>query len=182
MGTPAASAYATVTFGHFENSVLLHEFKNELLYYKRYIDDIIAIWLPPNTLESESHTWANFKNKLNSWGSLNWKIEEPSKKTTFLDLEIQLQNNRVHFKTYQKDMNLYLYIPPSSAHTPSCFKGLIAGELRRYWLQNNPADFQNILVNFITRLLAWGHKLEYIAPIFRNAAVLLDKNPTSNTN
>jgi len=79
-------------------------------------------------------------------------------------------------------MNLYLYIPPSSAHTPSCFKGLIAGELRRYWLQNNPADFQNILVNFITRLLARGHKLGYIAPIFRNAAVLLDKNPTSNTN
>ncbi len=79
-------------------------------------------------------------------------------------------------------MNLYLYIPPSSAHPPSCFKGLIARELHRYWLQNNPVDFQNILINFITCLLARGHKLEYIAPIFINAAVLFDKNPTSSTN
>ncbi len=140
MGTPAACAYATITFGHYENSVILKDFKNELLFYKRYIDDIIGVWVPPAT--NDPGTWYNFKNKLNNWGNLKWKVEEPSTRSTFLDLDIQLQNKRFIFKTYQKDMNLYLYIPPSSAHPPSCFKGLIAGELRRYWLQNNPNNFQ----------------------------------------
>jgi len=58
MGTPSACAYATLTFGHFKNSVILQNFKHELLYYKRYIDDVIGIWLPPavNALPS----WDNF--------------------------------------------------------------------------------------------------------------------------
>jgi hypothetical protein len=71
-------------------------------------------------------------------------------------------------------MNLYLYIPPLSAHPPSCFKGLIAGEIRRYWLQNSPEDFKTILVKFIERLLARGHKLETLKPIFAQAALSLD--------
>jgi hypothetical protein len=184
MGTPSACAYATVTFGHFENSVILQNFKHELLYYKRYIDDIIGIWLPPavNALPS----WDNFKRTLNSWGDLRWKTEEPSSYTMFLDLEIQLENGRVNFKTYQKDMNLYLYIPPFLVHPPSCFKGLIARELHRYWLQNSPKNFQEILTHFINRLLARGHTLTNIIPILTDAAKHIDRcnhtNNNSNTN
>jgi len=174
MCTPSACAYATITFGHFENSIILENFKHELLYYKRYIDDIIGIWLPPITNATTS--WDNFKHTLNSWGDLQWKIEEPSSNTTFLDLEIQLTNNRVIFKTYQKEMNLYLYIPPFSAHPPSCFKGLIAGETRRYWLQNSPENFQETLINFIKRLLDRGHSLTNIIPILMDTAKALDKH------
>ncbi len=75
MGTPVACAYATVTFGHFENSVILNDFSRFLLYYKRYIDDIIGIWLPPENNDLTS--WNHFKEKLNSWGKLQLKIEEP---------------------------------------------------------------------------------------------------------
>jgi hypothetical protein len=74
-------------------------------------------------------------------------------------------------------MNLYLYIPPSSAHPPSCLKGLIAGELRRYWSQNNPVTFQNILVKFIQRLIDRGHTLENLTPLLYQAAENLDANP-----
>jgi hypothetical protein len=39
-------------------------------------------------------------------------------------------------------LNLYLYIPPLSAHPTSCFKGFITGEILRYWNQNsNKEDF-----------------------------------------
>jgi hypothetical protein len=71
-------------------------------------------------------------------------------------------------------MNLYLYIPPLSAHPPSCFKVLITGEVRRHWLQNNLEDFQQLLLKFIERLLASGHTLDKISPLLQNAAATLD--------
>jgi hypothetical protein len=126
--------------------VILSTFSTNLLFYRRYIDDIFGIWLPTpdNTL-----TWRNFKTQLNNWGKLEWTVEEPSKNTHFLDLNINIQGSAIRFSTYQKPLNLYLYIPPSSAHPTSCLKGLIKGELQCYWLQNNPKDFENLITKFI---------------------------------
>jgi hypothetical protein len=175
MGTPVACAYATITFGHHENTTILMDFRQHLLYYKRYIDDILGIWIPPP--RNKNSTWNNFKETLNNWGTLKWVIEEPSKNTHFLDLNINIQGHSIVTETYQKAMNLYLYIPPSSAHPPSCLKGLIAGELRRYWSQNNPVTFQNILVKFIQRLIDRGHTLENLTPLLYQASENLDANP-----
>jgi hypothetical protein len=146
MGTPTACSYATVSFGHYENNTILKEFNQNLLYHKRYIDDVIGIWLPPR--QNKTLTWNNFKKCLNGWGTLRWSIEEPSLSTHFLDLNINIIGSSITTSTYQKPLNLYLYIPPLSAHPPSCFKGLIYGEIRRYWTQNNPSDFTNIVANF----------------------------------
>jgi hypothetical protein len=81
MGTPVACNYATVTYGHYENMEILPNFKSNLLYYKRYIDDIFKIWLPPTT--NQVTTWNRFKSTLKKWGSLEWIVEEPSKQTNF---------------------------------------------------------------------------------------------------
>ncbi len=113
MGTPAACAYAMITFGHYENTTILQDFTPNLLYYKRYIDDVVGIWLPPE--QNNTALWSQFKEKLNGWGQLNWKIEDPSKHTVFLDLELTINRTKITTKTYQKNMNLYLYIPPFSA-------------------------------------------------------------------
>ena len=72
-------------------------------------------------------------------------------------------------------MNLYLYIPPLSAHPPSCFKGLIFGELRRYWSQNSPETFQKLLSKFIQRLVDRGHTLKQLIPIISQAAITIDQ-------
>jgi hypothetical protein len=178
MGTPAACAYATITYGHFENTVILTEFRPQILFYRRYIDDIFGLWVPPPT--QQTATWKNFKDKLNSWGNLEWIIEEPSTKTVFLDLQIELKNRTIHTRTFQKELNLYLYIPPRSAHPPSCLKGLISGELRRYWLQNNQNDFTSILTKFIQRLTDRGHNLLDLIPLFQRAAIRLSNNSASN--
>jgi len=174
MGTPAACAYAMITFGHYENTTILQDFTPNLLYYKRYIDDVVGIWLPPE--QNNTALWSQFKEKLNGWGQLNWKIEDPSKHTVFLDLELTINRTKITTKTYQKNMNLYLYIPPFSAHPPSCFKGLVTGELRRYWLQNSPEDFQEILCKFIDRLLQRGHDIHYISYLMEQAAISLDRS------
>jgi hypothetical protein len=178
MGTPTACAYDMLSYGHHENTKILEEFQPNLLYYKRYIDDIFGIWLPPKT--NKINTWNCFKEKLNSWGSLEWIIQEPSTRTQFLDLNIHIQDSSILTETYQKPMNLYLYIPPFSAHPPSCFKGLITGELRRYWLQNNPTSFQNILIKFIQRLVDRGHTLENLIPILTQAAQTLETHSVGN--
>jgi hypothetical protein len=55
MDTLAVCAYATISYGQHENSKILPTFEAQLLYYKRYIDDIFSVWLPPD------------KNKLSTW-------------------------------------------------------------------------------------------------------------------
>jgi hypothetical protein len=118
---------------------------------------------------------------LNQWGSLEWLAEEPSKKTNFLDLTIQLQGNKIITSTYQKELNLYLYIPPLSAHPSSCFKGLINGEISRYWTQNSPDYSVNLLSKFIERLVLRGHSIEKLTPLFQRAAQQLnDRRPLTN--
>jgi hypothetical protein len=167
----------TYKLGQHENAVILPRFSANLLYFKRYIDDIFGIWLP--AANESTDTWEEFKTTLNAWGSLRWVIEEPSSSTIFLDLKVQIQNSRIRFTTFQKPMNLYLYIPPSSAHPTSCLKGLIIGELRRYWLQNDPDTFQTILIKFITRLLHRGHDIANISPILLEGAHAINKTNKS---
>ncbi len=176
MGTPAACAYATITYGHHENTKILTEFLPQLLYYRRYIDDIFGVWVPPPT--NKETTWVKFKERLNEWGSLEWIIESPSNKTTFLDLNLELKNCKIQTSTFQKALNLYLYIPPNSAHPPSCLKGLISGEMRRYWIQNDPQNFESILTKFIIRLTERGHNLHDLLPLLKHAAVQLKNHHT----
>jgi hypothetical protein len=47
MGTPIACTYSTITFGHFKNTSILKEYNSNLLYYRRYIDDVFGTWVPP---------------------------------------------------------------------------------------------------------------------------------------
>jgi hypothetical protein len=75
-------------------------------------------------------------------------------------------------------MNLYLYIPPTSAHPPSCFKGLIAGKLCQYWLQNDAHNFKEILSKFIIQLIDRGHKIEHLTPLLLKATETLDNKQT----
>jgi hypothetical protein len=185
MGTPAACSYATLSFGQYENTVLLPTFKDNLIFYRRYIDDVFGIWLPSTT--SNETVWSNFKQTLNNWGKLQWALEEPSKKTNFLDLNIEIKNSMLLFSTFQKPLNLHLYIPPLSAHPQSCLKGLITGELRRYWIQNSPADFQELVTKFIERLHDRGHIIDNLLPLFLQAAATLEnftskpQNPNQQT-
>jgi hypothetical protein len=147
MGTPAAPLYAMITYGYHEKTKILRNFNNNLLYYKRYIDDIIGAWV--DSPLSPNDSWDSFKTELNGFGSLQWNVENLTTSTTFLDLTIKLIDNKIQTSTFQKDLNLYLYIPPTSAYPTSCFKGLITGKLLRYWNQNSSQnDFITITNKF----------------------------------
>jgi hypothetical protein len=71
VGTPAAPLYSILTYGYHENSQILPDvFSQNIVYYKRHIDDIVGIWV--DTLPTK---WEELKTQLNPFGSLLWNIE-----------------------------------------------------------------------------------------------------------
>lgn len=108
---------------------------------------------------------------LNNYCKLDWNTEELSSTVDFLDLTLWINSDgKVQYKTYQKPMNLFLYIPAHSSHPPGLIKSLIFGLTRTYYRQNsNHRDFTNQVQLLFDRLLARGHTKEDIAPIFQAA-------------
>ena len=171
MGTPTACLHATISYGVHERNKILPSYSKYLLFYKRFIDDVIGIWDG-----SDNETWEQFQQAMNSWGKLKWVISERSKKADFLDLTISIEHGKILTRTFQKSMNLYLYIPPISAHPTSCFKGLIVGNFLRFRKQNNDENFCTLIANFAKHLLARGHTIKAIKRHFLHAAATTDKS------
>ena len=130
MGAPPAPPYATASFGIHEET-LLTEFSDNLLYYRRYIDDVFGIWHnhPDSTINAAR--WTCFVARLNDWPGLEWTVADPCPSVPFLDLSISLTDQSLMCCLYQKPMNLHLYIPPRSAHPPGVLQGLISGWVYR---------------------------------------------------
>ena len=124
MGTSAAVMWATLYFGYHEAKTLLPKYGTYHLYYRRFIDDIVGIWLWDN-----STAWNDHIADVNNFKILTWEFEPLGDSANFLDLTLTINNGKIDTRTYQKEMNLYLYLLPSSAHSPSVLKGTIYGLL-----------------------------------------------------
>jgi hypothetical protein len=83
---------------------------------------------------------------------------ERTSSVIFMNLTISLRDHRITTLLYSKPLNLYLYIPPQSAHPPGVLNGLISGIIFRiYTLCSDPTDIRNRLQAFWNRLLACGY-------------------------
>jgi hypothetical protein len=138
---------------------------------------------PPSLLRSlkiwigSDQEFLEFTTDINTYGSLQWVTSElKTRDLDFLDLTMSIgPDGRIHFKTFQKAINLYLYIPPSSAHPPGVLKSIIFGNLRRYWQQNTSIDdYISIARQFADRLEARGHKRSTITDLFMEATRVFD--------
>jgi hypothetical protein len=168
MGTPPAPMYATLYFA-IKEELLLWAFQDHLLFYKRYIDDVIGIWDQTKTPREEDQ-WTKLQQQMDTCGSLRWEFTERLQKVDFLDMTISLENSTIKTKLYEKQLNLYLYVPPSSAHSPGILNGLIYGMLLRiYRLTTDPADCQEMIQNLYNRLVARGYNRDTMLPIFQSA-------------
>lgn len=180
MGTSAAVMWATIYFGYHEQHTLIPKYGQYLLYFKRYIDDIIGI-----SVFDDSSTWEEFKAEVDNFGILTWEFEEPSTEVNFLDMTLSIVGDHIESRTYQKKMNLYLYIPPSSGHSSSIIKGTIFGLMSRYYAQNtHRRDYIYFVKLLFQRLLNRGWNRETILPIFLEAANKIEtrnKSPSQPT-
>ena len=187
MGTLCACQYATAVYGYYERTRLLQRHQQCLKFSRRFIDDGIGIWIDPDmptNLPPDAETnwiirqpaWKAFVADLD-YNGLCWTVETPSTKLNFLDLSISIQRNgHIHFCTFQKEHNLYLYLPPQSAHPPSCLRGLVVGLLQKYWKQNTTTSaFAAIITQFYRRLRRRGHQPTDLDPLFLEAAELIER-------
>jgi hypothetical protein len=171
MGTSCACAYATSYWGYTQQKHILPKWQQNLIFMRRFIDDKFGILL------GTSDDFINFITDINSYCQLSWETTSLSKSTTFLDLTTILicPKNTIHIKTFQKPTNLHLYIPPNSAHTPGVLKGIVWGNLRRYWLQNTYiTDFITVTQQFANCLSARGCNKNKIVHLFSEAAKKLE--------
>ena len=156
-------------------------------YYRRYINDIFGVWTSNrnNSLAGDSARFNEFKVAINNFGNdheffidenstlhpLEWTFSERSNHCIFLDLEIKLfDDNRLATRIYEKKLNLYLYLPAHSCHSPGALKGLIYGfVVRARNLCTEPVDRMPYIKKCHSRLLARGYLDKNIRPIFNDA-------------
>ena len=154
MGTPSACMYATIYYAFHEIFCLLKKYEAHLILYKRLIDDGFGLWHD----RGDPGAWDRFCYDVNNFpgGKLKWVIEERSREVNFLDLTIKINDlNEIETRTYQKPMNLYLYLTGSSAHPKGVMKGMIFGEMRRYKKQNTKrGDYLKMVGLLFKRLKA----------------------------
>jgi hypothetical protein len=169
MGTPPAPMYATLYYGIHELQ-FRPKFKS-LLYYTRYIDDIFGIWITDNNADTDALNWNNFQDVL-QYGNLTWIVSERQISVVFLDLRLTLDTQTSSISTclYEKPLNLYLYLPPHSAHPPGVLRGLVTGNVIRICrLTSRWEDSETAIRTFYRRLTRRGYSPETLLPIFADA-------------
>jgi hypothetical protein len=185
MGTSCAVVFANLYYAWHEKTTILPKYLSThpndslnsspkpLLLHRRFVDDIIGIWI------GSEEEFENYIQDLNTFGILKWDCSKPALTVNFLDMTISIQNSAISTKTYQKEGSPYLYINPNSAHPPGMIKGVIFGTIKRYFEQNSDKeDFISITKLFFQRLVARGWDPSIIKPIFISAYNKI-KNPST---
>jgi hypothetical protein len=181
MGIPPAPPYATIYFSEHED-YCISQFA-EVVYYKRYIDDVWGLWTPQphNNADEDNTRYQAFQNMMNLFGMIRWEFEQRAKKAIFLDLVTTLTpTGQIETTLYEKPLNLHLFLPPHSTHPKGVIKGLIMGSvLRIFKLTSNPELWSGFVSRFFNQLLARGFKANDIMPLFRAARINAAKHLSS---
>ncbi len=90
-----------------------------------------------------------------------------------MDIILTIKNNRITTDLYKKNLNLYLYILPHSAHPLGVLTRLVLGNCYHiYTLCSEPSDVLQHLQQFYLRLKLHGYTSAQLRPLFRKAADL----------
>jgi hypothetical protein len=167
MGTNSAVSLANIYMGHLIDPLL--ENHPNVLFYRRFIDDLFILW---NGTDAQ---WLTLKCEINNVDDQilidfsNESTSDLSTNVVFLDLNIGICpiTNRFRTSIYQKPLNKYFYITPTSHHVPHTFSGFIKGELTRYArLSTSPISYHHTKLLFYQRLVKRGYSRLFLNTIF----------------
>lgn len=168
MGTPFAVVYACLYLTSIESEVY-SKLPSQLyrpLFFKRYIDDIFAIF----PTERAADEFVRIFNSISPSIHLTAKINGMG--VNFLDVTLFKggnfeSTNTLDVKLYQKPINKYVYLPPHSFHAKHTFRSIILSELRRYRINCSvDNDYETAKELFFKRLCERGHKASDISCAF----------------
>ena len=117
MGAPPAPPWATIFFGIHEETVFA-QFGHKLQFYRRFIDDVLEIWLVDPNPFKECQKWTSFIELIQDYYGLEWIFKERSKTVNYMDMTISICEDRIITSLYEEAMNLYLYTPPQICPSP----------------------------------------------------------------
>ena len=136
MGTRAAPNVADIFMSYLDADIKkkAHKFAKDnvspLVFYKRFLDDILMIWLGSH---EQLHCFFKEINTINS--SIKFTIEHTKKESDldpdscpcpaqlsipFLDTSLSVRNGRISSDLYRKKTDRCQYLLPSSCHPPHC--------------------------------------------------------------
>lgn len=169
MGTPFAVSAAVIYMARLEEPLLSTK---DLLFYKRFIDDIFFIW-SGNLFDL--HSFLHQFNNLAPTIKITWDISQ--EKVNFLDMVIRIEEqDKLSTMPYQKPLNRYLYIPFNSYHPSHSKRSFIKAELIRYVrLSSRLHNFLEIRNKFFNRLQNRGYPRQFLLEVF--AEVHYDSRP-----
>jgi len=168
MGTPPGTSYATLYFGIHELEIY-PRFSSSLVFCTRYIDDGFGVWIKNSDVSVDAEFFREFTEALN-FGKLTWEVTDRTRSVNFLDLTLSIHAGRIKTCIYEKPENLYLYIPPHSAHPPGVLRGLVTGMVTRIIrLTSSQEDCEGSIRSFFRRLCARGYKPDKLRPLFYDA-------------
>ena len=128
MGAPPAPPWATIFFGIHKDTVLA-QFGDRLQLHRRFIDDVLGIWLVDPNQAEDHRKWIAFKFMMQDYYGLECIFEERPDTVKYTDMTISIREDRIVTSLYDKLMNLYLYIPPQSAHPLEVLTGFVSGNI-----------------------------------------------------
>ena len=135
MGTKMAPAYANLFMGKIEDQLRSIGGDNILLW-KRFIDDIFLVW---TGTEDELRMFLSDINKVHRTIQFTWEISHSE--ITFLDTTLYkgprfMREGTLDIRTHIKPTNKQLYVHASSYHPPGTRKGIAIGEAKRYLIHS----------------------------------------------
>ncbi|XP_044755643.1 uncharacterized protein LOC123314420 [Coccinella septempunctata] len=100
---------------YFEKMLIFivnNPFKDKILFWFRYVDDILIAWIGSEEELREFHNWLNGLHL-----NINFTLElESDREINFLDLTIRRQQNKLTFSIYRKPTQTSTKISKTSCH------------------------------------------------------------------
>ncbi|XP_067118750.1 uncharacterized protein [Centruroides vittatus] len=171
MGSPISGLLCELVVRKVELKVL-RGFERDIVYYKRYVDDIFILW-------KNNRVIANFVDRINeNEEGLSLKLEQKSSRMLhFLDINIVFRKGHISTGVFIKPTHSPLYIPASSydpyKYKLAAFRALIR---RAFIYCENVIDRLTEIERIIRIAGTLGYKRKVIEGIIRKFETSSDKD------
>lgn len=154
MGTSSAVVFACLFLSALEFHISPHPLSSHLLDLRRFIDDGFGIW----SGDRESlEAWLAIYSNLVPSIKLTWVISDSScdfLDTTFFKAPDFASTGLLSTRCFQKQLNIYQYLPWCSFHPRHQKISFVISELRRYVVR------ESTLAGYLSVRLAFYHQLQ----------------------